>query len=89
VDVIHNPGKHRFEAEAEGQTALLTYLLHDGHIVFNHTEVPEALEGQGLGSRLAQAALDYAKSHRLRVTAQCPFVAAYLARHPEYSTLAS
>jgi predicted GNAT family acetyltransferase len=79
VNVIHNPARHRFEAEVEGQMALLTYLLHPGHIVFNHTEVPEALEGQGLGSRLAQAALDY-------VTAQCPFVAAYIARHPEYST---
>jgi predicted GNAT family acetyltransferase len=87
IDVTHNPEKRRFEADVEGQQAMLTYFLQDRRIVFNHTEVPEALEGQGVGSRLAKAALDYAREHHLQVTPQCPFVAAYIARHAEYSSL--
>jgi hypothetical protein len=49
-----------------------------------HTGVPLELEGHGIGSRLARAALEYARAHGLRVVPVCPFVRAYLKQHPEY-----
>jgi predicted GNAT family acetyltransferase len=40
-------------------------------------------EGKGVGSKLAGGALTLAKDRGLQVVAQCPFIAAYLKKHPE------
>jgi hypothetical protein len=85
--VTHNAEEKRFEVVLDGQTAELAYLREPHVIALVHTEVPEAFEGQGVGSRLARAALDYARDEGLRVMAVCPFVASYVERHPEYRPL--
>ncbi|HTX92627.1 MAG TPA: GNAT family N-acetyltransferase [Anaerolineales bacterium] len=85
--VTHNPEARRFELEAEGALSVLAYLLEPGRIVFTHTEVPPALEGRGLGSRLARAGLDYARANSLRVASTCSFMDHYLRKHPEYQDL--
>jgi hypothetical protein len=56
-------------------------------ITFRHTEVPQALSGHGIGSRLVRGALDAARARGLKVVAKCPFVAAYMAKHPEFNDL--
>ena len=81
--MIHNESEHRFEITADGETAVLEYRLQPGAIVFVHTEVPVPLEGQGLGSRLASAGLEFARDKDLTVIPLCPFVSSYIARHPE------
>ncbi len=49
---------------------------------FAHTEVPESLSGRGVGTALVKTALDHARSLGVNVIPRCPFVAAYLRRHP-------
>jgi predicted GNAT family acetyltransferase len=44
-----------------------------------HTEVYESYEG--LGSRLARAALDEARAQGLGVMPFCPFIAGFIERH--------
>ena len=44
-------------------------------------------EGMGLGSRLVQFALDDLRARNLNAVPTCPFVAAYIRRHPEYLEL--
>lgn len=63
------------------------YKLSGGTIVFMHTEVPESLEGQGVGSALVRGALEHAREQGYGVAPLCPFVAAYIRRHPEYQDL--
>ncbi|MBB5787005.1 GNAT family N-acetyltransferase [Jiangella mangrovi] len=65
----------------------LTYSRRDDEIVALHTVVEEAAEGKGVGGALARALLDDAREGGLKVVPQCPFVAAYLERHPEYTDL--
>lgn len=85
---IHNEPKHRFEIKAKGHTAILSYELFEGSIDFNHTLVPPALEGKGVGSSLVRSALDYVISHHIpKVIPSCPFVRAFFTRHPEYQYL--
>lgn len=86
-EVIHNPEQNRFELEQEGLLCVLEYRLMDGVMVFTHTEVPAALGGRGLGSRLARAGLDYARQQGLKVRPLCSFIAAYIQKHPEYQDL--
>ena len=58
-----------------------------GLVLLIHTEVAEAVEGQGLGSRLVRGALDDIRARGLKVAPVCPFVLSYLERHPEYADL--
>jgi len=88
VPVAHNEAEHQFEIRFPEGVALLRYRQRaDGAFVLIHTEVPPALRGRGLADRLARAALDYARDHQLAVVPLCPFVKAYIERHPEFQSL--
>jgi predicted GNAT family acetyltransferase len=49
--------------------------------------VPKELNGRGIGSRLVRGVLDIARAEGLKVRPLCPFVAAYIDKHPEYADL--
>jgi len=90
ADVVDNPDERRYEAHLDGRVAAIAeYRLARERIIFFHTEVDPAFEGRGVGSRLARAVLDDARARGLRVTPKCPFIAAYIRRHPEYADLVS
>ncbi len=85
--VIDNQIDHRFELHADGDMSVLTYRISGDRIRLIHTEVPRQLRGRGYAEMLARAALERAARDHLRVVALCPFVRAFLERHPEYDTL--
>jgi uncharacterized protein len=85
--VVDNAASRRFEIAVDDQIAILTYRLSGDTIRLIHTAVPRELEGRGYASRLAHAALERARREHLRVAPICPFVRAYLKRHPEYASL--
>ncbi|MFL6734467.1 MAG: GNAT family N-acetyltransferase [Sphingomicrobium sp.] len=85
--VRHNRDAHRFEVDLGNATALAAYSLHEGEIVFTHTEVPAEHEGHGIGTLLIKAGLDYARSKGLQVIPSCPFFAAYMKKHVEVQDL--
>jgi len=87
IAVHDNPAARRFEATVEGVTAYIDYRLVDGALVLVHTEVPAALEGRGVGGALVRAALEAAQAKGLPVVPVCPFVTAYIRRHPEFAKL--
>ncbi len=84
VDVVHNPEMNRFEVVLDGLTAVLDYVLVGKTMIIKHTGVPAELEGKGVGSALARTALDHVRDNGLVVAPLCPFVRAYIRRHPEY-----
>jgi uncharacterized protein len=86
-DIRDNASLHRFELDAEGHTAFAYYQIAGNVITFTHTEVPPALGGHGIGSKLARFGLEYARERGLKVVAKCPFVSAYIGKHPEYGDL--
>lgn len=85
--VRDNRAEQEFELDVEGHRAIAAYQREGGTITFTHTLVPEAIAGRGVASKLIRAALDAARDEGLKVVAQCPFVAAYIERHPEYRGL--
>jgi len=87
VDVMHEPARDRFEIRVDSYVAELTYVLHGNTILFTHTGVPAAIEGNGLGSKLVTAGLDYARANKLKVQSICWFVTEYIRQHPEYRDL--
>ncbi len=88
VPIENSDKAHRFEARFQEGVAVLTYHYDmTGGLVLEHTEVPPLLRHHGIATRLAAAALEFARNHQLRVVPVCPFVVAYLGQHPEFSAL--
>ena len=88
MKISNNVEASRLEMMLEdGSIAFVDYLMQDGHIVYTHTDVLEAHQGKGLDSQLAHEAMEYAKSNGLRVIVECPVIARYLSKHPEYRTI--
>ena len=83
VRIARNEEAHRYELFVGDELAgFAEYRLRPGRIVFIHTVVDGAFEGQGLGSRLARHVLDDAVARGERIVPLCPFIAAYLRTHP-------
>jgi predicted GNAT family acetyltransferase len=88
LEVKNNRSKNQFEANLNGKTALIKYRKEaDGTLDLFHTEVPDEFEGRGVGSQLVKAALEQIKADDLKINPSCPFIAAYIKRHPEYRNL--
>ena len=86
-NVADNRERGRYELTVEGHTAFAAYRVDGDVITFTHTVVPPALEGQGIASRLILHALGDVRSRGMTLIAQCPFVAAYIRKHPEWADL--
>ena len=87
IQVSNNTERKRFEVKVDDHLAVSEYMLVKERIIFTHTEVPEALEGNGIGSMLARTALEYAREKGLKVMPLCPYIASYIRKHPEYRPL--
>ncbi|WP_130799002.1 GNAT family N-acetyltransferase [Streptomyces otsuchiensis] len=90
VDVRDVPEAKRYEARVDGASDLAgraDYIRTAELIAFVHTEVSPQYEGRGVGGALAATALDEARTAGLRVLATCPFIAGWIARHPDYQDL--
>ncbi|MEV4386964.1 GNAT family N-acetyltransferase [Micromonospora sp. NPDC049580] len=86
--VEDNPAKNRFEILVDDALAGFTAYLPRGEVlVFTHTEVDSGFQGKGVGSALIRGALDQVRARGGRVVPQCPFVAAFIDKHPEYADL--
>jgi predicted GNAT family acetyltransferase len=88
VTVTDATDRRRYEVQVDGELAgFADYQVTADVMVLPHVEVLPRLEGRGLGGTLARAALDDARRRGLRVRPLCPFVRAWIARHPDYADL--
>jgi predicted GNAT family acetyltransferase len=86
--VFNNADAQRYEIRLDDRLAgFAAYRTVGRETVFTHTEIDESFEGQGLGSRLARAALDDVRGAGRVVRPLCPFIAGYIKHHPEYADL--
>jgi len=90
TSVVRNEDAERYElvldamekGEAEDAVAgFAAFNESETHIAFTHTEIDDAYQGQGLGSRLAGAAVADAVARGLTIIPLCPYIARYLERH--------
>jgi predicted GNAT family acetyltransferase len=88
ITVSDNPERSRYEAFIDGKLAgFAAYRATPDRIVFTHTEIEPAFEGKGVGSVLAQQALDDVRTKGRPITPRCPFIADFIDKHPEYQDL--
>lgn len=87
IEILHIPEAGLFEARLGEERAQLQYRTEPGKIVFLHTEVPPAFRHHGVAEKLSHAGLEFARERGLAVVPICPYVAAYIRKHPEYQPL--
>lgn len=87
--IARDDARHRYILRTEDGTEAGHIEFHEtgGVIDMPHTIVDEAYNGRGYGSKLVRFALDDARGRGLRVKPTCPFVDAWITKHPEYEDL--
>lgn len=85
--LVDNKAKKQYEFHFEDEIARIEYIIAQGKIFLTHTEVPRKLEGKGIGSALIKQSLEDIQQKGLKLVPLCPFVSAYINRHPEYNSL--
>lgn len=86
--VTDRPDTRRYEIK-QGDTLIgfAEYVDKGGRRIFVHTEIDPSFGGEGYGSTLIRAALDDVRAHGIRIIPLCPFVAAWVERHPDFANL--
>lgn len=88
VEISHRPDQNQFVATAEGKDSFLRYSpVGEDTLDLVSTFVHRELRGRGVGEKLVQRALDYARQEGLQVIPTCWFVDTVMERHPEYKDL--
>ncbi|MEY2396976.1 MAG: uncharacterized protein QOJ00_150 [Actinomycetota bacterium] len=83
VEVVDQKAHDRFLAELDGGVAKLEYRVNADRLVLIHTEVPDALEGHGVGGALVRAAVDRARAEGLTLVPWCEFARDWLVKHED------
>lgn len=89
ITVRNAPERRRYELlDGDAVIGKAHYLPHNGakgpERIFYHTAVSEDYAGQGLAARLVQDALDDTLAAGIAVVPVCPYVRAWLRKHPDY-----
>ena len=81
-EVHDNASQSRFELTTDKGTAFIAYRQSGNVLSLDHTEVPESMAGQGIGSAIVKGALDLIRQRGQKIVAQCSFVERYLEKNP-------
>ncbi len=87
MELINNTDQKQFQLKVDDATVYIEYIEAKGKIYFTHTEVPLALEGKGYGGKIVKMALEHVRQRNIDLVPLCPFVAAYIKRHPEWKDI--
>lgn len=82
-----NQQKGKFFYEENGQQlAEMTYTYAgNDKIIIDHTEVDDSLRGQGVGYKLVEASVQFARENNISILPLCPFANAVFRKKKEYS----
>lgn len=78
--------KGRYSYRVGDDEAEMTYSRAGAALlIIDHTGVPDAFRGQGVGAALVTRAVEDARAAGKKILPLCPFAAAQFRRHPEWA----
>ena len=88
MDILdeENGAHGRYSVTVDGHEAEMTYSRASPHLVIvDHTGVPDALRGRGVGQALSANAVEQARAGGWKIIPLCPFFKAQATRHPDWN----
>lgn len=89
IPLVKNENKKRFEIEIDGHFAFIDYKEPGDKIALIHTETDPELAGKGAASAVVEKTLHYLDDNNIVLLPYCPYVFAYIKKHPEWKRLVS
>jgi hypothetical protein len=89
IPLVKNQDKNRFEIEIEDHFAFIDYNELGNDIELVHTETDTELKGKGAAGAVVEKTLYYLKDNNISLHPFCPYVFAYIKRHPEWKSIVS
>jgi uncharacterized protein len=87
IELHNNKAANRFEMVFDKHLSLIEYEIKGDVMALLHTEVDPALEGRGAGTAIVEKTLKYIEEAGMQLLPLCPFVVAYIKRHPEWERI--
>lgn len=79
------PSGGRWVVAVDGRESEMTFSRASAQlIIIDHTSVPDALRGRGVGQALVRRVVDDARREGFKLIPLCPFAKAQFERHPEW-----
>lgn len=88
MNILHNQKESKgmfFIQEEDEVLAELAYSKAYGQMIVHHTQVDKELRGQNIGYELVHQAVEFARSHNLKIVPVCPFAKAIFDKKPDFS----
>lgn len=87
IQQVDNGKKGKFFVILDGkEEATMSYVYAGENIIIDHTEVGDVFKGQGVGYKLVEAAVDFARASHIKIKPLCPFAnAVFKKKSNEYS----
>ncbi|MFV0564419.1 MAG: GNAT family N-acetyltransferase [Flavobacteriaceae bacterium] len=89
IPLVKNETKKRFEIEIDGHFAFINYGEFGSQIALVHTETDPELAGKGAASAVVEKTLNYLDEQGKSLLPFCPYVFAYIQKHPEWKRIVS
>lgn len=87
--LFHNIDLRQFEFHIDGYIAKIAYTKTKDTLNLFSTKVPKELEGREIASQLAEQVFNVIENEKLTIIPTCPFIIAYIKKHPEWKRLVS
>lgn len=82
-------GSFFYELNGTRMAEMAYVMAGEDKMIIDHTEVDEALKGQGIGKKLQAELVDYVRAHHIKVIPLCPFAKATFQKTPEWQDVLS
>ncbi|MBK1438523.1 N-acetyltransferase [Parapedobacter sp. ISTM3] len=87
MPIVKDETQRQYQLTIDGQVAFIDYKQHGKRVYLIHTEVPATLEGRGVAASLVGKVFTHIEQNGELLIPLCPYVQAYLKRHPEWNHL--
>lgn len=82
---VNNKGLFYVEIDGNILAEMVYSLPSPGKMIIEHTEVSDELRGQNVGYQLVHTAVEYARTHSLKIIPLCPFANSVFKKKPEFA----
>jgi uncharacterized protein len=86
--IEHQPSGHKGAfvwIENGERLAAMTYTVAGSRVIIDHTDVDDRLRGKGVGKKLVEGAVEWARAESKHLMPLCPFARSVFEKTPEYS----